>query len=90
MEQVPMARQQVKRLLMKSQTAFKTPFDPDIIFPTNTGANPTDVDKVITLTKKFTVAGLLDAVDLRASSTGVGSLEPMWMLAGSSCNEKSS
>ena len=34
---------------------FKTSFDPDTVFPTNTGADPIGVDEVITLTEKFTL-----------------------------------
>ena len=57
MEQLPMAWQQIKTAykITNNIPVFKTSVDPDAMFPTNTGANPIDIDKVITLTEKFTL-----------------------------------
>ena len=57
MEQLPTARQQIKTAyeITNSIPVFKTSVDLDAMFPTNTGANPIDINEVITLTKKFTL-----------------------------------
>ena len=57
MEQLPMAWQQIKTAyeVTNNIPVFKTSVDPDAMFPTNMGANPIDVDEVITLTGKFTL-----------------------------------
>ena len=52
-----MAWQQIKTAyeITNNIPVFKTSLDPDTVFLTNTGADPTDVDEVVTLTEKFTV-----------------------------------
>ena len=57
MEQLPMAWQQIKTAseITNNIPVFRTSVDPDAMFPMNTGANPIDIDEVITLTKKFTL-----------------------------------
>ena len=57
MEQLPMAWQQIKTAyeITNNIPVFKTSVDPDAMFPTNTGADPIDIDEVITLTEKFTL-----------------------------------
>ena len=57
MERLPMAWQQIKAAYKISNNipVFKTSVDPDTMFPTNTGADPVDIDEVITLTEKFTL-----------------------------------
>ena len=57
MEQLPMAWQQIKVAyeITNNIPVFKTSVDPDTMFPTNMGADPVDIDEVITLTKKFTL-----------------------------------
>ena len=57
MEQLPMAWQQIKTAyeITNNVPVFKTSVDPDAMFPMNTGADPIDIDKVITLTEKFTL-----------------------------------
>ena len=52
-----MAWQQIKAAyeITNNIPVFKTSVDPDAMFPTNTGADPIDIDEVITLTKKFTL-----------------------------------
>ena len=57
MEQLPLAWQQIKMAyeIMNNIPVFKTSVDPDAVFPMNMGANPIDIDKVITLTEKFTL-----------------------------------
>ena len=60
MEQLPMAWQQIKTAykITNNIPVFKTSFDPDTMFPTNTGADPIGVDKVFTQTEKFTLPAL--------------------------------
>ena len=55
-EQLPMAWQQIKTAyeIMNNIPVFKTSVDPDAVFPMNTGADPVDIDEVITLNEKFT------------------------------------
>ena len=57
MEQLPMAWQQIKTAykITNNIPVFKTSVDPDAMFPTNTGADPIDIDEVVTLTEKFTL-----------------------------------
>ena len=57
MEQLPMAWQQIKTAyeITNNIPVFKTSVDLDAMFPTNLGANPIDIDEVITLTEKFTL-----------------------------------
>ena len=57
MEQLPMAWQQIKTAyeITNNIPVFKTSVDPDAMFSTNTGADPIDIDEVITLTEKFTL-----------------------------------
>ena len=57
MEQLPMAWQQIKTAyeITNNIPVFKTSVDPDAMFPTNTGADPIDIDEVITLSEKFTL-----------------------------------
>ena len=57
MEQLPMAWQQIKTAyeITNNIPVFKTSVDPGAMFPTNTGADPIDIDEVITLTEKFTL-----------------------------------
>ena len=57
MEQLPMAWQQIKTAykITNNIPVFKTSVDPDVMFPTNMGTDPTDIDEVITLTEKFTL-----------------------------------
>ena len=51
MEQLPMAWQQIKTAyeITNNIPVFKTSVDPDAMFPTNTSANPIDIDEVVTL-----------------------------------------
>ena len=57
MEQLPMAWQQIKTAyeITNNIPVFKTSVDPDAMFPMNTGADPIDINEVITLTEKFTL-----------------------------------
>ena len=57
MEQLPMAWQQIKTAyeITNSIPILKISVDPDAMFPTNTGADPIDINEVITLTEKFTL-----------------------------------
>ena len=57
MEQLPMAWQQIKMAyeIRNNIPVFKTSLDPDAMFPTNMGADPIDIDEVVTLPKKFTL-----------------------------------
>ena len=57
MEQLPMAWQQIKMAyeITNNVPVFKASVDPDAMFPTNTGADPIDINEVITLTEKFTL-----------------------------------
>ena len=59
MEQLPLAWQQIKTAyeITNNIPVFKTSFDTDndTVFPTNVGANPIDIDEVVTLTEKFTL-----------------------------------
>ena len=52
-----MAWQQIKTAyeITNNIPVFKTSVDLDAMFPMNTGADPIDIDEVITLTKKFTL-----------------------------------
>ena len=57
MEQLSMACQQIKTAyeITNHIPVFKTSVDPDAMFPMNMGADPIDIDEVITLTEKFTL-----------------------------------
>ena len=57
MEQLAMAWQQMRTAykITNNIPVFKTSVDPDAMFPTNTGADPIDIDEVITLTEKVTL-----------------------------------
>ena len=59
MEQLPMAWQQINTAyeIMNNIPVFKISFDPDTdtVFPKNMGADPIDIDEVVTLTEKFTL-----------------------------------
>ena len=57
MEQLPMAWQQIKTTyeITNNIPVFKTSVDLDAMFPTNMGGDPIDIDKVVTLTEKFTL-----------------------------------
>ena len=61
-----MAWQQIKTAynIMNNITVFKTSFDPDgdTVFPTNMGTDPIDIDEVITLTEKFTLATIASMI----------------------------
>ena len=52
-----MAWQQIKMAykITNNIPVFKASVDPDAMFPTNTGADPIDINEVITLTEKFTL-----------------------------------
>ena len=69
MEQLPMAWQQIKTAyeITNSIPVFKTSVDLDAMFPTNTGANPIDINEVITLTKKFTLPAFTSMIVKRAN-----------------------
>ena len=55
MEQLPMTWQQIKTAyeITNNIPVFKTSVDPDAVFPMNVGADPIDIDKVVT--EKFTL-----------------------------------
>ena len=57
MEQLPMAWQQIKTAyeITNNIPVFKTSVDLDAMFPTNMGADPIDINEVVTLTEKFTL-----------------------------------
>ena len=57
MEQLPIAWQQIKvdYKITNNIPVFKTSVDLDAMFPTNTGADPIDINEVVTLPKKFTL-----------------------------------
>ena len=50
-----MAWQQVKTAyeITNEIAAYRANYEPETPFPTNTGQNPTDLDKVVHLTEKF-------------------------------------
>ena len=57
MEQLLMAWLHIKTAykITYNIPVFKTSVDQDAMFPTNTGADPLDIDEVVTLTEKFTL-----------------------------------